>query len=468
MSNSKTNTDEEVDIVGRVLGGEYRIDRKLGSGGMSHVYLAHQLSVERRVVVKVMIPPSVDVDRWKGRFLREARAASNIRHRGVVTIFSFGEEDGVGPYIAMEHVEGQSVREVIERSAPLEEGRAAAIVAQACRALHAAHESGVVHRDLKPDNLMVQKEDGRELTRVLDFGVAKAPDALVDTLDGHVVGTPAYMAPEQARNQEVDARADVYSMGIILFELLTGHRPFEAPTAVALMLKHVQEPLPLDGLDDVGPELVAALEKACAKSPDERWESAAAFAEELESIEVPLHTPRELGAVDTDDVEERPVTPPSTTIPAEHPDTAEAASVTSGSLRTYSDGENSARLALGVSIGSLAFVVVVAAVLVFWIIQDGDEETPPEVPANDGVAIELLDVGVPSESDDSIELAIGRARWLISEERRYAKGVADARSMGSDEQPERPPREQREVEFELVNDPTKKNREVLDPFAESK
>lgn len=456
MSNEETDSEELRDLTGRVLGSEYRIDRRLGMGGMSHVYLAHQISVDRPVVVKVMIPPSVDVERWKGRFMREARAASKIRHGGVVTIYSFGEEEGVGPYIAMEFVEGRSLREVIEAEAPLEPYRAIGLVAQACRALHAAHDFGVVHRDLKPDNLMVEVEDGKERARVLDFGVAKAQDTLVETLDGHVVGTPAYMAPEQARDQEVDGRTDVYSMGIILFELLTGRRPFTAPTAVALMLKHVQEPLPTD-LIDAPAEIVEVLERACGKDPGERWETAQAFAEALEELHVPRETPEGLQSVrTTDEAAMGPTTPvPTNQMPPvrgidessrsqiNNPDSdpiddsADTGVFESSPTRSAAEliprgGERSARVALFVSLGSLLLAVVAVGFLVASLEGgDGTREADSAGETDEGAIIELLDSGSPDEVERTADIdVVARARVAVFESRTVARGAS--------EKPERP------------------------------
>lgn len=501
------------DLSGEVLGGEYRIERKLGMGGMSHVYLAHQLSVDRPVVVKVMIPPSVDVERWKGRFMREARAASRIRHGGVVTIYSFGEQEGVGPYIAMEYVEGRSLRQLIEDEAPLEPMRAARLVAQGCRALHAAHEFGVVHRDLKPDNLMVEVEDGRERARVLDFGVAKAPDTLVETLDGHVVGTPAYMAPEQARDQEVDGRADLYAMGIILFELMTGRRPFSAPTAVAVMLKHVQAEFPAHELDAPA-ELVEVLCRACAKDRDDRWATAQAFAEALESVVETANTPSGLLAVTTDDVEVGPQTPggvapleetatPSpagtATIPTPTPtnpgtpqvgedivgEEIESEKVSAPVEPTLegmpselaapdvSPGEGSAHLALVVSLGAL----LLAVVAVGFMVMNLPGETPGEERSGDeAVEIELFDAGPQPGEETEPSPIVNRAKTVVFESRTMARGASEKPpaepepqevGRGRKEEVGTTPRSPSAPNDEIpLLAPPQENKDLVDPFSE--
>jgi tRNA A-37 threonylcarbamoyl transferase component Bud32 len=491
VSDSKVDTNTGEDLAGKVLLGEYRIEKKLGAGGMSHVYLAHQLSVDRPVVVKVMIPPSVDVERWKGRFMREARAASKIRHRGVVTIYSFGEEEGVGPFIAMEYVEGRSLRDVIREEAPLEPSRAARIVAQACRALHAAHDMGVIHRDLKPDNLMVQVEDGREQTRVLDFGVAKAPDTLVDTLDGHVVGTPAYMAPEQARNQEVDARADVYSMAIILFELIDGARPFDAPTPVAMMLKHVQEPLPLERLEGVDEGLLDVLSQAAEKAPNARWASAEAFAEALEqldAVEVVPVTPGELGAVSTDDVEQAPHTPAAVpTLAGPVPAAEEAPAPVAPSQESarpvaVETDDGGARMAMVVSLGALALAVVAVAAVVATTVFDGSDSKGAE--ERKEVVIEVLDAGVgprvaveaeDAPTDEPVADAVDRAGVGIFGARARAMGSADAAGealpkpgaalhrKGAEGQTGSARKTDDDLEFEMVEDPNRDKNKLMSP-----
>ncbi len=283
---SRSNTDEATDSpVGRVLREEFRIDAPLGSGGMSKVYRARQLSVDRDVVVKIMSPPEHRYEEWRARFLQEARAASRVNHPGIVTIYSFGEEDGVGPFIAMEYVGGVGLRKLLAAVKRFEPLRACRLMSRVCRAMHEAHEAGVVHRDLKPDNIMIETRDDREVPRVLDFGVAKPSDAMVNTLDSEVVGTPDYMAPEQARKNPVDARTDVYSAGIILYELLFGKRPFYAPEPLQLMFKHVNEPLPVDEWERDWPVgLRDVLLKACAKDPDDRYQSAREMALALEAI----------------------------------------------------------------------------------------------------------------------------------------------------------------------------------------
>lgn len=304
-SRSSTNQATDDSPVGRVLRDEFRIDAPLGSGGMSTVYRAHQLSVDRKVVIKVMTPPEHRFEEWRARFLQEARAASKVNHPGIVTIYSFGEEPGVGPYIAMEFVDGVGLRTLLAAVGQFEPVRACRLMAGVCRAMHDAHEAGVVHRDLKPDNIMIEKRDDREVPRVLDFGVAKPSDAMVNTLDTEVVGTPDYMAPEQARKNPVDARTDVYSAGIILYELVFGSRPFFAPEPLQIMFKHVNQPLPLDDFDPQWPSrLRDVLERACSKDPDERFQTAREMALALEEIvdaaesaDVPDLAPREVGAV---------------------------------------------------------------------------------------------------------------------------------------------------------------------------
>ena len=236
--------DSAGDLVGQVIAERYHVLEKLGEGGMGQVYLAEHLRMGRRSAVKVMNPAlSRDADAIS-RFNREASNASRISHPNVAAIYDFGETPEGLIYLAMEYIEGEPLTAIIERQGALLPARAAAIVRQAGEALAAAHEFGIVHRDLKPDNIMVARaRDGADVVKVVDFGIAKAAgtDAQKVTRTGLVVGTPEYMSPEQLAGDPLDARSDIYSLGLVAFTMLTGALPFPSETAQESMIMRLTE-----------------------------------------------------------------------------------------------------------------------------------------------------------------------------------------------------------------------------------
>ena len=244
-------------LIGRTINGTYKIEKFLGGGAMGAVYRARQVALERNVAVKVM-HRAVAVDpSFAARFHREAKAASRLDHPNSMRVLDFGEEADGLLYIAMELLEGRDLYRVIHEDWPLSNERIADIVMQALAAIAVAHDMGVIHRDLKPENVMIlrtRNDDGRDadLVKVCDFGIAKItekddepktadPAARKLTTQGLVIGTPEYMSPEQARGEKLDARSDLYSMGIILYQLLTGRTPFTGDTALAVVLKHITD-----------------------------------------------------------------------------------------------------------------------------------------------------------------------------------------------------------------------------------
>lgn len=246
------STKAELFPAGHPIGqGRYRIERMLGAGGMGTVYAATQVAVQRTVALKVLSGDLTADNVELRRFYREARLASQLRHPNVVAILDFGiDEASNTPYIAMEYVEGRSLASILRAEGPLGEVRTARLLEQVARALVAAHGAGLVHRDLKPDNIMVSVlPDGLEHVTVLDFGIAKSVSQEVATSgqltnSGVVVGTPRYMSPEQVGARAVDGRSDLYSLGIILHEMLAGQPPFGGDQLVALMIAHVSAPRP--------------------------------------------------------------------------------------------------------------------------------------------------------------------------------------------------------------------------------
>ena len=272
------------------LGRRFRIVRRLGAGGMGTVYLAEQIAVGNRpVALKVLLRKLLDDPAFLLRFQNEAASTGRIRHSNVVTIYESGQSDEGSPYIAMEYLEGETLRQVLERRGALPLAECAEILQQAARGLNSAHKLGILHRDLKPDNIfLTRSEDGDQVVKVVDFGLAKMRESAAHTLTGTVLGTPIYMSPEQClgmKSDELDARSDIYSLGVIVYELLAGRVPFRSETPIGYLHKHVSEaPPPLrsaaPGLA-VPSEVEKVLMKALAKAREQRHGSVIEFSREF-------------------------------------------------------------------------------------------------------------------------------------------------------------------------------------------
>jgi predicted Ser/Thr protein kinase len=259
----------------KILNERYEIETTLGEGGMARVYRGTDGVLGRPVAIKVLADRYANDDTFVTRFRREAQAAAALNHPNVVSVFDTGD-DGQAHYIVMEYVPGQTLADVLKREGPLDPDRAARIAEDVATALQAAHERGLVHRDVKPGNVMIDPE-GR--TKVMDFGIARAAANDTLTQTGAVLGTAAYLSPEQARGDPVDARSDIYSLGAVLYEMLTGRPPFTADSPVAIAYAHVndQPDPPSAHRPGVSPELEAVTIRALAKDPGDRYPSAEAF-----------------------------------------------------------------------------------------------------------------------------------------------------------------------------------------------
>ncbi|HTR89406.1 MAG TPA: protein kinase [Solirubrobacteraceae bacterium] len=258
----------------QLIAGRYRLEGRLGFGGMSTVHLAFDTRLERRVAVKLLAEHLADDPTFVSRFQREAQAAARLVHPNIVQIFDSGLDDQSGRhFIVMEYIEGSSCAEILRDDGWLEVDQAVAIVEQACAGLHYAHRHGVVHRDVKPGNLL-RSRDGE--VKLADFGIAKATEQSSITQVGSVLGTAAYLAPEQARGEEAGPRADLYALGVVTYQLISGRLPYEATSLTELALKQQQEePALLDTLvAAVGHELAEAVAVALALDPDERYQTA--------------------------------------------------------------------------------------------------------------------------------------------------------------------------------------------------
>src|SRR5215471_535153 len=259
-------------VTGTVLA-DFRVRSLIGEGAMGAVYLAEDLSRSRRVALKVLTQELADDDRFRQRFLRESQLAASLDDPNIVPVVASGEQEGV-LYLAMEYVDGLDLRELLRREGRLEPGRALALLTQVASALDAAHAAGLVHRDVKPGNILVATESDGERAYVCDFGLARHVSS-VSSLTGErgFVGTIDYIPPEQIEGGTIDGRADVYSLGCVLYECLAGERPFERDSELSVVFAHLNEPPPR--LSERRPELPvefdAVFETALAKSPNERY-----------------------------------------------------------------------------------------------------------------------------------------------------------------------------------------------------
>jgi beta-lactam-binding protein with PASTA domain/predicted Ser/Thr protein kinase len=271
-----------------IVDGRYRVLRRIGSGGMADVYCAEDLQLGRQVALKVLHGRFAEDDEFVERFRREASSAAGLNHQHVVSVYDRGEWDGTY-YIAMEFLDGRSLKAVIQQEAPLDPERAIDLTLQVLRAARFAHRRGIIHRDLKPHNVIVD-EEGR--AKVTDFGIARA-GASDMTQTGSIMGTAQYLSPEQAQGFAVSEPSDLYSVGIILYELLTGRVPFEGESAVTIALKQVNErPVPPSTFNRaVGPGLEAVVMRALEKDPARRFPDADAFIAALEHARAGLAPP---------------------------------------------------------------------------------------------------------------------------------------------------------------------------------
>lgn len=275
---------------GEIIDRKYRVIGPLGAGGASEVYLCERLLVGDKVALKMMRANySIDPETAR-RFHSEALTTASIKHPNVITIHDFDFTEGGIPFMVMELLRGQTLLGELKRLGRIPLRQALQIMTPICSALNVAHKNGIVHRDLKPANIVLQRmDDNTEVVKLIDFGIAKqffqGGVNPLKTLPGMVVGTPAYMSPERCLEEPYDARADIYNLGLIFYEMITGHHPFQAKTMMAMMAKQISEKPP--SLRNILPEVSEPLEKtvfkALAKTPEERFSTALEFADELNS-----------------------------------------------------------------------------------------------------------------------------------------------------------------------------------------
>lgn|GEM_PF-1661870 len=290
---SPAEEDKQDRRIGMVLDGKLTLKQVIGKGGMGSVYRAHQHSMGRDVAVKIMHAAQRDDPELVQRFLNEAKAVSKLDHPNIITVFDFGriaEQDEL-LYMVMELLEGRELADVLKDEGPLSPRRVVHILTQVCDGIHHAHDKGLLHRDLKPDNVILidHSKRARDVAKVLDFGIAQpryieGGERLTRT--GVMCGTPAYMSPEHILGDQLDPRSDVYSLAVMAFELLTGRRPFVAKTPMRLCMKHLDAPVPLFGeisreAGELPSTLEAVVRSGMAKDPEDRPRTASAFADQL-------------------------------------------------------------------------------------------------------------------------------------------------------------------------------------------
>ena len=288
QASNQTVLDATQTLIGRTIAGKYEIDALVGQGAMGSVYKARQTTLGTTLAVKVLHRQLAGEPMFAARFLREAQAASRVDHPSSMRVIDFGEEPDGLLYIAMEYVDGKTLARIIDENGPLPVTRIVDIACQTLAALAVAHDIGVIHRDLKPENIMIlegQDDEGHlhDIVKVCDFGVAKLLEGGARgpsvTAEGVVVGTPEYMSPEQARGESLDARSDIYAMGVLLFHLMTGKVPFDSSTAFGTAFMHVNDEPTRPRL--LNPRVDSRLEKICLKAMRKRREDRYSCAREL-------------------------------------------------------------------------------------------------------------------------------------------------------------------------------------------
>ncbi len=367
----------------RLLSGRYRIVRHVARGGMAEVYLGHDELLDRTVAIKVLIPERASDASFVERFRREAKAAAGLNHHNIVGVHDFGEDEGQY-FMVMEYVDGPTLRDVIRGDGPMAPERAIAIAAAIAAALAAAHAKGIIHRDVKPANVLIASATGT--VKVADFGIARAADNAQEglTMPGAVMGTATYLSPEQAQGIQVDARSDIYSLGMVLYEMLAGRAPFKGDTPVAVAYKQLHEvpPAPSALNSAVSPALDALVARALSKDPDQRPNSATEFRAELLGIgEAPAAAVSDATLVDapagggepTSIASATSILPPPTRTPDDGPPRRQATS----------DAVYRRRRAI--LLGLLA--VVVGAFLLVLCTRDGDSGGTATVPPVVGLSV---------------------------------------------------------------------------------
>ena len=372
------------ELIGKVLGGRYRIDSLIGLGMMGAVFRGHHLGLGRDVAVKVLHSELLADDEMVGRFKREAAAVSRLDHPNCVRVTDFGEVESGGMFLSMELLQGQELSKMLDAPMPFE--RAMEIGCEVLDGLQHAHEQGVIHRDIKPENIYIARTpEGRDQVKILDFGIAKVQEGFGSrtlTQAGMIFGTPHYMSPEQAKGTPLDHRADLYSVGILLYDLVAGHVPFDGPDPVKLLRKQIAEaPPPLS--DDVPAPVRAVIFKLLEKNPDDRMASAAEAKSAIERAVALVRASRRVEAGASTASESRP----STAGPAP---------------MVHGTGQTSPRSQRMVFAFIAASILVTLAFIVWLVASGGDDDAPEEVAEGDVAkeASEAIAAQLPGGEDE--------------------------------------------------------------------
>jgi serine/threonine protein kinase len=341
--------------------GEYKILERIGVGGMGSVYKAEQPNMNRLVAIKVLHARFAGRDDLVARFRREARAMSQLSHPNTARVYKFGQLADGSAYFVMDYMEGKNLAHTVREQGPMDSDRAIQIMLQVCGALEEAHRAGIIHRDLKPENIFLTQQAGNsDFPKVLDFGLAKVSEkqmgrgSMMLTQQGMVFGTPEFMSPEQTQGDTLDRRSDIYSLGLILYELLTGKLPFDATKPIDIMRAHVQEPpIPLNNRvpgRQFSQTLCEALAKSLEKKRDNRYATTLEFAEALKRC---LTNPP---------VSARPAAPVVATAPTATMQTSDEAASAPTVIRRATDGTEPPTVP--VSRGPMIVLAIGAALLV--------------------------------------------------------------------------------------------------------
>jgi len=368
-----------------ILNGQFQVLQKIGSGGMGSVYKSLQKDMNRMVAVKILHPKLANRSDLVSRFRREARAMSQLTHPNTVRVFLYGELEEGSLYIVMEYLDGKNLNQMVRTEGAFQMQRALPILIQVCGALEEAHRAGIIHRDLKPENIFLCQQGGiKDFPKVLDFGLAKMterqmrPGSVILTQEGMVFGTPEFMSPEQAQGKSLTPASDLYSLAVILYEVLTGKLPFDARNAMDFLQLHVTgQPVPLNRRvpGKVFPELLERiLDRALAKRPEARFASAADFATALQSVlagdtQLPerLGGPSAVTAVDLPTVKASaigavPGAPPSSGMPPQLPVAGDGgpAKASRGAPPRVAPQKVSVGMLVGIAVGFMALGVGLA------------------------------------------------------------------------------------------------------------
>jgi serine/threonine-protein kinase len=390
-------------VVGELIADRYELDKLVGAGGMSSVFRAHDRLLERTVALKILHEQFTRDADYVERFRREARSVAQLAHPNIVTVIDRGEQDG-RQYIVFEYIDGANLKELVRNGAvPIDD--ALDLACQTGRGLAFAHGRGIVHRDVKPQNVLLNDEGQAKVT---DFGIARSLDVQGVTQTGTVLGTSDYIAPEQARGEKVDPRTDIYSLGAVLFELLTGDVPYPGDNFVAVAMRHVHDPPPsvLERRPDCPSRLDAAIRRAMAKNPDDRFESMDEFLAEVEACRAGLEDGADEGATF--------ILPPA------------------AARRRRTPGRRRRRLGLVPLLLGLAAVALAAVAVGALILTDSGENLPGSEPPPPAQNVRLAGIGAfdpegtggPGEHDEEAKYATDNdpgTYWTTEDYRSFTK-----------------------------------------------